>query len=100
MGNIKKNRNHKYLCYTILLLIISIFYYLSNDKKLIINDLQSNIEYVLALLLIVTIVFSQMFWNNPIKNSKIHKMDAIIAKIVMLSFAIYTIKYKFKIFYV
>ena len=57
------------------------------------------IEYLLVCFLIITIVFSQLFWNNPIKLSKIHKIDAIIAKIVILSFILYTIIYKFKVSY-
>jgi len=92
-----KNKNHKYLCYTILLLIISIFYFLFNNQKSFKTEKQSKIEYILALSLIVTLIFSQLFWNNPIRNSKIHKMDAIVAKIIMFCFALYTIKYKFKI---
>lgn len=88
------NKNHKYLRFTILLLFISIFYCLQISNKK--SRQRINIEYILAILLIIIIVFSQMFWNNPIKNSRIHKLDAIVAKIVMFLFAIYTIKYKFK----
>lgn len=86
----KKNSNHRYLCYTNLLLVISIFYFLFNRQQV-----KSKIEYILALLLIVIIIFSQIFWNNPIKYSKIHKIDAIIAKIGMVSLLSYTVIYKF-----
>jgi hypothetical protein len=85
--------NHKYLQYTNLLLIISIFYFLYTKPTL---KEKHMIEYLLATFLIVTIAFSQLFWNNPIKHSKIHKIDAIIAKIVISSFILYTIIYKFK----
>lgn len=79
-----------------MLLIASILFFLFNRQK--IKD-KPFIEYVLASFLIITIVFSQLFWNNPIKQSKIHKIDAIIAKIVILSFILYTLLYKFKFSY-
>jgi hypothetical protein len=88
-----KSTNHKYLCYTILLLLISIFYFLYK-----IYDLPELpiLEMILACFLIITIVFSQLFWNNPIQHSMIHKIDAIIAKIVIFLFILYTLIYKFK----
>jgi len=93
--NYKKtsNANHKYLQYTNLLLILSILYFLFSKPKL--NE-KPKIEYLLSLFLIITIIFSQLFWNNPIKQSKIHRIDAIIAKITIFSFILYTIIYKFK----
>ena len=47
-------------------------------------------EIILAYMLIATMIFSQLFWYNPIKGSNIHKYDSIVAKIVILSFIIYT----------
>ena len=91
------NNNYKYLCYTNLLLIISIEYFIFNTIYL--NKIP-NIEFLLACLLIVTIFFSQLFWNNPIQNSTIHKIDAFIAKIVICLFIVYTLIYKFKIGFV
>jgi hypothetical protein len=91
-----KKTNHKYLCYTNLLLVFSIIYFLFNKKE--INN-KSFFEYILAFLLILTIIFSQLFWKNPIKKSKIHIIDAIIAKIVIFSFIFYTLFYKFKFSY-
>jgi len=94
-----KNRsiaNHKYLQYTNLLLIISIFYFLYTKPTI---KEKHAIEYLLASFLIITIIFSQLFWNNPIKHSNIHKIDAVIAKIVIFSFIFYTIIYKFKVSY-
>lgn len=90
-----KQSNHKCLCYTNLLLIISFFYFLFTRQKI----KTINCEYILALFLIPTIICSQLFWNNPIKQSKIHKIDAIVAKISILSFIMYTLLYKFKISY-
>ena len=86
----KQKTNHKYLCYTNLLLSISFFYFVFN-----IHEETPYIEYVLASFLIITIIFSQLFWNNPIQKSNIHKIDAIIAKIVIFSFIFYTLFYKF-----
>lgn len=92
----KKKSNHKYLCYTNLLLIVSLFYFLFNIQE---TKNKPYVEYILASFLILTIIFSQLFWNNPIKQSKIHKIDAIIAKIVIFSFILYTLFYKFKFSY-
>jgi hypothetical protein len=87
----KQKTNHKCLCYTNLLLSISFFYFVFN-----IHEETPFIEYVLASFLIITIIFSQLFWNNPIKKSFIHKIDAIIAKTVIITFIVYTLIYKFK----
>lgn len=89
------SRNHKYLRLTSLLLIVSVFYFLFNKQEV----KKPFLEYLLASFLIIVIIFSQFFWNNPIKQSNIHKIDAIIAKIVSFSFILYTLLYKFKISY-
>ena len=60
----KKNSNHKYLCYTNLLLIVSLFYFLFNIQE---TKNKPYVEYILASFLILTIIFSQLFWNNPIR---------------------------------
>ena len=86
-----KKTNYLYLCYTNLLLNVSILYFLFNRHK----DTPL-IEYIFAVFLIITIIFSQLFWRNPIKQSKIHKIDAIIAKIVIFTLILYTLLYKFK----
>jgi hypothetical protein len=83
-------KKHQYLQYTNLLFIICLFYFLLKNNK-------PKIEYVLAFLLVISIIFSQVFWNNPIQHSKIHKMDAIIAKITVSLFILYTLIYKFNI---
>ena len=91
-----KSKNHKYLCYTNLLLIISILFFIYKTNQ----ETQPNqLETVLATSLVGTIVFSQLFWNNPIKHSTIHKIDAIIAKIVIASFILYTLIYKYRFSY-
>ena len=85
------NTNHTYLRYTNLLLVISILYFLFNGQKQ-----KPMVEYVLALFLVATIICSQLFWGNPIKQSRIHKIDAVVAKIVIFTFIIYTLLYKYK----
>jgi hypothetical protein len=89
----RNNKNHRYLCYTNLLLIISLFYFIFNNK--VGKHKYLWFEYILVFLLVITIIFSQIFWRNPVKQSKIHKIDAIIAKITIFSFIFYTILYKF-----
>jgi len=81
-------KKHQYLQYTNLLFIICLIYFLLKERKPV-------IEYILAFLLVLSIIFSQLFWNNPIQNSKIHKIDAIIAKITVVFFLLYTLIYKF-----
>jgi uncharacterized membrane protein YgaE (UPF0421/DUF939 family) len=80
-----------YLQYTNLLLVISLLYGLFN--------INSFFEYILVLFLILTILCSQLFWSHPVRHSTIHKIDAIVAKIVIFSFILYTLRYKFKISY-
>jgi len=87
--------NHKYLCYTNLLLIFSILYFVFGAFK----TSRPFIEYVLLLFLIITMIASQCFWNNPIPHSIIHKIDAMIAKLVIASFVLYTLLYKFRVTY-
>ena len=81
-----KFENYNFLCFTNLLLLYSIFYFFYYNKKYIL------FEYILVSLLPFTIFFSQLFWITPIRNSLIHSIDAIIAKIVIISFIIYTNK--------
>lgn len=83
---------HKYLLYTNLLLAISVVYFLINEDKPL-------FEYILAGFLVITIILSQLFWNNPIKGSKIHKIDAFFAKIVIFSFILYVLLFKFHIIF-
>ena len=84
------NCNHTYLRYTNLLLIISILCFFQNTKQ------KPIVEYIFVLFLVIIIISSQLFWNHPIKGSRLHKIDAIIAKIVIITLVIYTLIYKFK----
>jgi hypothetical protein len=87
---IEHNNNHKYLCYTILLLIFPLLFFYQK------MNVRSREDYVFALLLVMVIISSQLFWHNPIKNSQIHKVDSIIAKITIFTFILYILIYKFK----
>ena len=75
------------LLYTNLLLTLSLLYFYFNSVK-------NFTECILALLLISVIISSQLFWRTPIKGSSIHVIDAIIAKVCILSFIFYTILFK------
>ena len=53
---------------------------------------QQNIyETILAGLLLINIVLSFLFWQNPIKNSTIHFYDGIFGKISFLFCCIYVL---------
>jgi hypothetical protein len=84
MGNIFKPY---YLCITSgLFLLVLIFYFFSIHKSLEKN--------VLAGALFFCLLFSQLFWYNPVDGSFIHKMDSIIAKLNSFLFIIYMLLYK------
>jgi hypothetical protein len=75
------------LLYTNLLLVISLIYFFFYSNK-------NCMETMLALTLVAVIISSQMFWRNSIKGTKLHAIDAILAKICIFSFILYTITYK------
>lgn len=75
------------ILYTNLLLIFALFYfYYQSDKNWM--------ECILALLLVAVIISSQIFWRNPVRGTSAHAIDAIIAKVCILSFIFYTILFK------
>ena len=75
------------LLYTNLLLILSLIYFYFNSIK-------NYTECILAFLLVSVIISSQLFWRNPMRDTSVHKIDAIIAKVCILSFIFYTILFK------
>ena len=87
-----KNGNHKYLQVTNLLLVISFLYFLTTTTP----HPTQKVEFLLASSLVATITLSQLFWYQPIQHSRIHKVDAIVAKTVILSCVSYTVVYKFQ----
>jgi hypothetical protein len=81
------NINPQLLCLTSSLLVISFLFFLYfSDKNIY--------EIILAGLLIITIIISQLFWNNPVKYSTIHKIDGIVAKMSLVLFIGYIAIYK------
>jgi len=87
------NVNHHYLRYTIQLLFLTLYYviYKVSTKEV------PMVEYLLAFLLLLVMILSQLFWKNPIKGSFIHKLDALVAKGTISCFILYVIFYKFNI---
>lgn len=74
--------NNYVLCKSSFLFLLPIkFYFYKKENK--------TIENTLAILLTINFLLSFIFWYNPIYKSKIHKIDAIFAKISLVSFTIY-----------
>jgi len=69
------------------LLLLSFLFFLQFSEKNI-------YEIILAGCLVITIIVSQLFWNNPIKHSTIHRIDGIVAKISLGLFFGYITLYK------
>jgi len=92
----------KLLLHPLLLLIIILLWNISITLRFFdqINQKTVPTQYFMwswfSTILIVSIIVSQFFWKNPIKNSILHKIDSIIAKIVIILFIFYTLIYKFK----
>jgi len=89
--------NGFYLSITTLFLLFPIYFFLYNKNKTI-------EETVLALLLLMNIIISFLFWTISTENSLIHFYDGIIAKISYISFSIYilfikVITYKIKLIF-
>lgn len=78
-----------YLQITNLSLLFSLFYFYLQSKKNI-------YECVLAAILVLIIICSQLFWSNPIQYSWIHKIDAIVAKFGITCFILYILFLKKK----
>ncbi len=80
---------HQVLLYTNLMLSISLIYFLFYSDK-------NQIECYLTATLVAVIISSQLFWRDPTSGSRLHIIDAILAKICIFSFILYTIAYKLK----
>ena len=79
--------HHSYLRITNITLLGSIVYFCAFSQKL----LQ---DYILAFLLVLSVITSQLFWINPGRGTVIHRIDSVIAKFVIGSFIIYTLSHK------
>jgi hypothetical protein len=77
----------QYLCITSGLFFVALLIYFLTDDM----SLEKNI---LASILFLCFLLSQIFWYDPINNSFIHKMDARIAKLNAFLFILYTFFYK------
>jgi hypothetical protein len=75
---------HNLLQITSSFLSLSFIFFVKYSKK--------NInENLLGGCLFISIILSQLFWNNPIKGSLVHRLDAYVAKISILYFIAYTL---------
>jgi len=88
------SNHHIYLCFTSLLLLSSVFYFVYKRTK---GRLIHDFEYILVFLLFIVVVFSLLFWSNPIQHSTIHKIDAIVAKVAVVVFVAFVMLYKFHV---
>lgn len=76
-----------YLCITSGLFFIPlILYLLGNDKSLEKN--------ILAAVLFLCLLLSQLFWYNPVRGSFIHRFDTLVAKLSAVLVTIYILFYK------
>jgi len=80
---IQKYKN-KVLCFTSYSFLFSFIFFLIHSNK-------NYHECILSICLIMTYIFSQLFWYNAIRYSLMHKIDAIIAKTSILYFILYTL---------
>jgi len=80
---IQKYKN-KVLFFTSYSFLFSFIFFLIHSNK-------NYHECTLSICLIMTYIFSQLFWYNAIRYSLMHKIDAIIAKTSILYFIIYTL---------
>lgn len=75
--------NHLYLYVSSSVLVISLSCFLLFSSH-------CAIECILAFLLVCVLATSQLFWYNPIRYSLLHRIDAMIAKVTIILFFIYT----------
>jgi len=79
--------NHYILSITSLFLLFPLFIFVNKIKKNI-------YEILLAILLLINIKLSFIFWLNPINKSFVHKLDGFFGKISYILFLIYTLLIK------
>jgi hypothetical protein len=78
-----------HLSTTSLFLIFPIIFFFKNLQMC--NEFEFKFELILAFLLLINIIFSFLFWTNPVKNNLIHFYDGIFGKISYIFFPIYII---------
>jgi len=47
-------------------------------------------EHILAILVMMVVITSQIFWSNPIRGSRSHRIDSYMTKFAILVFIFYT----------
>jgi hypothetical protein len=57
------------------------------------HKVKHGIFYFLQIILGILFITSSLFWNNPIRNSGIHRMDAFIVRIAITLCILYTFMY-------
>jgi len=70
---------HKILITSSTLFLLPFLYVILFSEK------SNHYEKVLSLLFVINFVFSFVFWCNPIKNSLVHKIDAIFVRISVIA---------------
>ena len=79
------------LCFTSILFLTGVYFFIIKIQ----NQVQFQPpEYFLATLLIICTIVSVLFWSNPIKDSQMHKIDRLVARITITSFILYMLFYK------
>jgi len=72
---------------TSVLILVSFLFFIAYSNKNI-------YEIILSACLLLTFLSSQMFWNDPIKGSLIHRFDSITSKATITCFIVYTVTQK------
>uniref|UniRef100_A0A6C0I307 Uncharacterized protein n=1 Tax=viral metagenome TaxID=1070528 RepID=A0A6C0I307_9ZZZZ len=71
-----------YLTATTLFLLFPVYFYFQSKSK-------NTYETALVSLLVINIILSFLFWNDPKPQSVIHTLDGIFAKLSFVLFSIY-----------
>ena len=81
--------NPQILCVTSILFLVGLYFFIIKPPHQ-----KTKPEYFLATLLVICSIVSILFWSNPIKKSKMHKIDKLVARITITIFILYTLFYK------
>ncbi len=77
------------LCFTSILFLVGLYFFIIKPPHQ-----KTKPEYFLATLLVICSIISILFWTNPIKNSQMHKLDKLVARITITIFILYILFYK------
>ena len=75
--------NPQYLRITSILILLSFIFFIVYSKKNI-------YEILLSVCLLLTFLSAQMFWNDPVRDSIVHKFDSVTTKTTIVCFVVYT----------